>query len=191
MALLPVSKRREYFEYCGLGNYCRANILKMQKMYMLRKSDWDGVYGKDSDALLRHLRNVKKYASKNFVPEEFRCGCGGKYCCGYPTRMKAKELKHIQTIRTHYGRPMTITSGLRCDKYNAEVGGVPDSRHKTGYAVDFYIRGLTDTLDGRKRVIKYAKKLVNHHYSYCDGYNSYGKSVTCKSMGNAVHTDTK
>lgn len=194
MALLTVEKRKEYFEYCGLGKYTKANILKMQKKYFLRPSDWDGIYGKDSDALLRHLRNVKKYAGKNFTPQEFRCGCNGRFCCGYPTRMKAKELKNIQSIRTHFGKPMIITSGLRCDRYNAEVGGIQDSRHKTGYAADFVIKGLTDTLAGRKKVIKYAKKLANHHYSYCNGYYSYTNkagTISSPAMGNAVHTDTK
>lgn len=195
MALLSLEKRKEYFKYCGLGVYNEANILKMQKKYLMREEDWDGIYGKDTDSLLRHLRNCKKYASKNFTPQEFRCGCNGRYCCGYPTRMKAKELAHIQTIRTHYGKPMVITSGLRCDRYNAEVGGVPDSRHKAGYAVDFYIAGLTDNLAGRKKVIKYARKLKNHHYSYGDGVYAYStgpiRSKSAPSMGNAVHTDTK
>lgn len=195
MALLSVAKRKEYFEYLGLGKYNKNNILRLQKKYLLRPSDWDGIYGKNTDALLRHLRNCKKYASKNFKPEEFRCGCNGRFCCGYPTRMKVKELKNIQAIRTHYGKPMIITSGLRCDRYNAEVGGIQDSKHKTGYAVDFCIAGLTDELAGRKKVIKYARKLKNHHYSYCNGYYSYsnGKagSISAPLMGNAVHTDTK
>lgn len=194
MALLSLEKRKEYFEYLGLGKYNKSNILKMQKKYLLRPSDWDGIYGKDTDSLLRHLRNCKKYASKNFKPEEFRCGCNGRFCCGYPTRMKAKELAHIQAIRTHFGKPMIITSGLRCERYNSEVGGIQDSRHKTGYAVDFVVKGLTDTLAGRKKVIKYAMKLKNHHYSYGNGCKtSDNKIVTiyAPTMGNAVHTDTK
>lgn len=196
MALLTLEKRKEYFKYLGLGDYNKSNILKMQKKYMLRKEDCDGIYGKDTDSLLRHLRNVKKYCNpKNFKPEEFRCGCNGKYCCGYPTRMKAKELAHLQKIRTHFGRPMIITSGLRCDKYNAEVNGIRSSRHKAGYAADFYIAGLTDTLSGRKKVIRYARKLKNHNYSYCNGVYAYSTGVLHKksapAMGNAVHTDTK
>ncbi len=191
MALLSLEKRKEYFEYCGLGKYSKTNILKAQKKYMLRKKDWDGIYGKDTDALLRHLRNVKKYC-KNFAPEEFRCGCNGRYCCGYPTRMKAKELSHIQQIRTHFGKPMVITSGLRCEEYNAKLSGSSSkSRHKSGYAVDFYMAGVTDSLSGRKKVIKYARKLKNHNYSYGNGYNSNGVAVSAPNMGNAVHTDTK
>ena len=191
MALLTVAKRKEYFLYLGLGKYNKANILKMQKKYMLRKSDWDGSYGPNTDALLRHLRNVKKYAP-SFKPTEFRCGCKGKYCSGYPTRMKAKELKHIQTIRNHYDKPMIITSALRCKKYNDLLrGSSSDSRHMKGYAVDFYIAGVTDTLANRKRTIKYIKKLKNHHYTYGNGINSNGYAVYAPNMGNAMHTDTK
>lgn len=191
MALLTVAKRKEYFLYLGLGKYNKANILKMQKKYMLRKSDWDGLYGPNTDALLRHLRNVKKYAP-SFKPTEFRCGCKGKYCSGYPTRMKVKELKHIQTIRNHYDKPMIITSALRCKKYNDLLrGSSTDSRHMKGYAVDFYMAGVTDTLAHRKKTIKYIKKLKNHHYTYGNGINSNGYAVYAPNMGNAMHTDTK
>ena len=190
MALLKVSIRKKWMKYVGY-EYTKAGILKMQKDYMLRKSDWDGSYGPNTDRLLRHLHHVKMYAP-NFKPEEFRCGCGGKFCSGYPTRMKVKELKHIQAIRDHYGKPMTITSGLRCRKYNATLGGSsPTSRHLHGYAVDFYIPGVTDSLAARKRAIKYIKKLKNHHYTYGNGINSAGDAVNAPNMGNAMHTDTK
>ncbi|MDL2299046.1 D-Ala-D-Ala carboxypeptidase family metallohydrolase, partial [Synergistaceae bacterium OttesenSCG-928-D05] len=32
-----------------------------------------------------------------------------------------------------------ITSGYRCEKHNAEVGGVPRSKHREGHAVDVKI----------------------------------------------------
>lgn len=189
MALLTVSTRKKYFRELGLGDYNKNNILKMQKKYLLRPSDWDGIYGKNSDALLRHLKNCQ--CAPDFAPKEFVCGCGGKYCTGYPTRMKVKELKHLQKIRDHFGRPVEVTSGLRCNKYNKAVGGIETSRHKSGYAADIYIKGLTDSLEGRKRVIEYAKTLKNHNYSYCNGYNSSGEKISWPDMGNAVHTDTK
>lgn len=194
MALLSVEKRKEYFKYLGLGAYSKKNILKMQKKYMLRKSDWDGCYGPDTDALLRHLRNVKKHAP-SFRPEEFRCGCNGRYCSGYPTRMKVRELKHLQTIRDHYKRPMEITSGLRCKKYNDELrGSSTQSYHMHGFAADFYMEGVTDTLAHRKKAIRYIRKLKNHHYTYGDGVYTWGnsgaiKSIAAPNMGNALHTD--
>ena len=167
----------------------------MQKRYMLRKSDWDGVYGPNTDALLRHLRNVKKYAP-SFKPEEFRCGCGGRYCSGYPTRMKVVELKHLQRIRDHYKRPMIVTCGLRCKRFNSTLrGSSPQSYHLRGYACDFYIKGVTDTLANRKKAIKWIRKQPYQHYTYGDGiYAWYSKGssgyISAPNMGNAMHTDT-
>lgn len=197
MALLSEAKRKELFKELGLGEYNKANILKLQKKYLLRKSEWDGVYGNNTDNLLRHLKAVKD-CCKNFAPEEFRCGCGGRHCSGYPTWMKPVELKNIQSIRTHYGKSMIVTCGLRCTKYNREVGGITKSEHLYGLAVDYYIAGVTDTLANRKKSIQWISRLPNHAYTYGDGLyvsTTDGTIKTgCKSapgMGNALHTDSK
>lgn len=189
--MLTIKEREEYFRYLGLGSYCRANILKFQKIaFPTLKEEQDGKYGNKTDTALRHWRNVKKYAP-NFRPEEFKCGCRCRYCTGYPARMKKIQLQHIQKIRDHYGKPMTVTSGLRCRKFNSELGGSSaSSKHMTGYATDFYIPRVTDTLASRKKAIKYIRKLARHHYSYGDGYNSNGVAVHAPNMGNALHTDT-
>ena len=54
---------------------------------------------------------------------------------------------------------------------------------------------LGDNLSGRKKVIKYARKLKNHNYSYCNGVYAYSigrlHKKSAPAMGNAVHTDTK
>lgn len=189
MALLTTEQRKARFKYLGLGEYNKANIARFQKKY-LRKKDVDGVYGTDTDRALRHVYNVKKY-TKNFSPEEFKCECGGKYCCGYPSWMKKVELENLQSIRDHYGKPMTITCGLRCKGYNKKLrGSITNSKHLTGYATDFYMKGVTDTLANRKAAIKYIKKLPNHNYTYGNGINSNGVKVSAGYMGNALHTDT-
>lgn len=189
MALLTLAERKARFKYLGLGEYNTANIKKFQKKY-LRSKDVDGVYGINTDRLLRHVYNVKK-VTKNFSPEEFKCECGGKYCTGYPSYMKQVELKNLQTIRNHFGKPMTITCGLRCKTYNNKLrGSINNSKHLTGYAADFYIKGVTDTLANRKAAIKYIKTLPNHNYTYGNGYNSNGVKVSAGYMGNALHTDT-
>lgn len=186
MSLLTKAKRVEYFEALGLGSYNKKNILKMQQRYFSDPKEWDGRYGKKTDALLRHLYNVKKNC-KNFTPEEFKCPCGR--CTGYPTQMRAKELRHIQTIRDHYGKPMVITSALRCEYWNRECGGVNNSGHLFGRAVDFYMPGVTDTKKNRAKSIAYIKTLKHHKYSYGDGIDSYDKFVYKPSMGNALHTE--
>ncbi len=189
--LLKKSTRIKYFKELGLGEYNKENILKLQKKYFTDKKEHDGKYGKKTDILLRHVRNVKHYC-KNFKPEEFRCGCGGRYCTGYPTYLKAKECKHIQAIRDLYKTPMQITSGLRCRSFNTRLSGSSqNSRHVTGKAVDFYMPGKTDSLNGRVKIIKVIKQLPNHNWSYCNGYCSKGYSVHAPNMGNAVHTDVR
>lgn len=42
----------------------------------------------------------------------------------------------LQPIRTKYGKPITITSGFRCEKLNKAVGGVKTSQHLKGEAAD-------------------------------------------------------
>ena len=191
MALLSEKERKEYFEYLGLGEYNEANIKALQKKYMSRKSDVDGKYGQNTDNLLRTLYNTKAY-TKNFKVEEFKCECNGKYCCGFPDYMKPAELKMIQAIRDHWGKPVTITCGLRCAQYNKSLNGsIQNSLHLTGNALDYYQQGVTDTLANRKAAIKWIKQQPNHHYTYGNGINSYGASVSAKYMGNALHTDTQ
>ena len=188
MALLTIEQRKKRFERLGLGEYTEANIKKLQKKY-LRPKDVDGIYGTDTDNLLRHIYNCS-YAP-SFKPEEFKCECGGKYCTGYPTYMKKAELLNLQRIRNHYTRPMTVTCGMRCKDYNSKLNGsIQNSLHLVGRACDFYMKGVTDTLANRKKAIKWIKTLPNHHYTYGDGINSNGYKVVAPYMGNALHTDT-
>lgn len=54
-------------------------------------------------------------------------------------------LNRLNTIREQYGKPIYINSGYRCDELNALVGGVKDSKHRLGLAVD--LRWDTDLID--------------------------------------------
>lgn len=187
MALLSKEAREKRFKALGLGAYNKATILKFQKMAFTDKTQHDGVYGQKTDFALRHFYNVKKCAP-NFKPEEFKCTCG--HCTGYPSYMKQVELKHLQTIRDHYKRPMIVTSALRCQYSNSHSSGsIQNSLHLVGRACDFYMAGVTDTLANRKAAIKYIKTLPNHHYTYGNGINSNGYAVSASYMGNALHTD--
>lgn len=189
MALLTIKKRKEYFKKIGLGEYNTESIRKLQQMYFKRKMDIDGVYGFDTDTLLRHVVNCSDV--RNFSPEEFKCACGGKYCTGYPDRMRLKTLKFIQRIRDYTDRPVHITSGLRCKMQNRIDGGVANSRHLTGQAVDYYIEKTTTNLSGRKLLIDIIRNWDDHDYSYCNGYDSKRIKIINPNMGNAIHTQTK
>lgn len=45
-------------------------------------------------------------------------------------------LSKLNEIREGYGKPIYITSGYRCNELNKIVGGVENSKHKKGLAVD-------------------------------------------------------
>lgn len=187
MALLTIDERKERFKALGL-EYNTTGIKTLQKKYFKKSKDRTGKYDANTDVLLRHVYNVKTY-TKNFSPQEFRCPCGK--CTGYPTFMRKVELQHLQSIRSHYGKPVNITSGLRCKSFNNSLrGSSKNSKHLTGYAADFYIKGVTDTLSGRKKLIKYVKTLPNHNWTYGNGWCSKGYKISAPNMGDAIHTDT-
>lgn len=45
-------------------------------------------------------------------------------------------MDQLDTIREGYGKPIIINSGYRCPALNKAVGGVADSYHQRGLAVD-------------------------------------------------------
>lgn len=188
MALLSVERRISLFKALGLGEYSKANIKAFQQKYFKREKDIDGIYGSDTDKLLRHVYNCSLVP--NFRPEEFRCPCGR--CTGYPTQMRQKELRHLQAIRDHFGKPMTITSGLRCPYENRRSGGVANSGHLFGRAADFHIKGVTDNVAQRVAALNWIKKLPNHKFTYgANMKDSDGLYRVAKGMGNAMHTEVK
>ena len=45
-------------------------------------------------------------------------------------------LQRLEEIRSGYNKPIIISSGYRCEELNKLVGGVDNSLHKIGLAVD-------------------------------------------------------
>ncbi len=80
---------------------------------------------------------------KYFTRDEpyIACPCGR--CGGFPVEPAEKLMRLADAVREDAGRPMVPTSTVRCDAHNAEVGGVPTSRHRLGHAMDFVIPGLS------------------------------------------------
>lgn len=75
--------------------------------------------------------------------DEFRCQCGGKYCNGFPAEPDQTLVELVDDLRHRAGRPGHRSSGLRCETWNAMQGGVGNSKHKYGKALDFFIEGLS------------------------------------------------
>ena len=74
--------------------------------------------------------------------DEYQCDCAG-YCGGWPCEMNPVLLDKIEALRCACGSPVIITSGVRCEARNDEVGGVPWSFHKRGGAADLYCPGVS------------------------------------------------
>ena len=68
---------------------------------------------------------------KHFQAKEFKCHCG----CGTKD-MRNTTLAMLEKAREIAGIPFIINSGRRCESHNKIVGGVKNSAHTRGYAVD-------------------------------------------------------
>lgn len=98
---------------------------------------------------------------KYFKREEFKCKCGGKYCNGYPAEMKEAVVRVADSARAHFGKPGRVISGLRDKTHNANEGGVSNSRHMSGKAIDLRIEGVSaDSL------LAYVQKQPGIRYAY-------------------------
>lgn len=98
---------------------------------------------------------------KYFDREEFRCKCGGKYCDGFPVEPVKTLVTLADRVREHFGEPMRVSSGVRCEVHNANVGGVSGSRHKLGTAMDFCIDDMPASV-----VLAYVHAQPEVRYAY-------------------------
>ena len=95
----------------------------------------------------------------NFRLSEFECN--GKGCCGTTTIDKA-FVKQLQEFRNYLGvrlgrtASISVTSGYRCKKHNAKVGGSSTSKHVRGLAADVMVKINGEYLSAKK-VCAYAQ----------------------------------
>lgn len=64
-----------------------------------------------------------------------------EYACGMKDNLNLLGLL-LQDIRDVIGKPVNISSGVRCPELNKKVGGTADSRHQKGLAADIQIKGM-------------------------------------------------
>lgn len=117
----------------------------------------DGIVGEQTEIRLKDAVWQNRFAKDNIVPSsgqstaktgtfwddiqyfqraEFRCQCGGKYCDGFPAEPVEETVRLADEIRRRAGVPLNVNSGVRCKQHNADVGGVSNSLHLTGQAID-------------------------------------------------------
>lgn len=137
--------------------------------------DADGIFGPATEARIREVIGSGETLApegtpdsgvfwseiKHFTREEFRCKCGGKYCDGFPAEPREKLIRAADRVRDHFGNPATVSSGVRCQAHNEAVGGVKNSRHLSGKAMDFCVAGFSAAM-----VLDYVKQQKDIRYAY-------------------------
>ena len=121
----------------------------------------------------RFKKGVSTQLSANFRSTEF--DCHGVGCCN-ETLVDMQLVEYLQKIRDHFGKPIIISSGYRCERHNRSVGGATASKHKAGMAADIMIAGVSPS-----EVAKYAESI---------GVKGIGLYETAKD-GYFVHIDTR
>lgn len=81
--------------------------------------------------------------SKNFKVKEFASKDGSD-----EVLIDSRLVDYLQMIRSHFNKPLTISSGYRTAAYNASVGGTKTSYHTNGQAADIQVAGVNPVIVG-------------------------------------------
>lgn len=158
---LTLKEQQTYLKKLGLytkkidgirGAGHKKAVKQFNTIFLNKESE---VYYNDTDKLLREIYesyNNSPYMVnsdwkyfKNFKSSEFYCTCRKKYCDGW-NGLRNKIPMHLlmadQYIRNHFGKAVSLTSTIRCDRRNKEVGGVKNSKHKLFRANDMGVKGI-------------------------------------------------
>lgn len=157
-----------------LGKNTRSAVQQFQRDYGLEADGTPGAQTQKTllGAVAGTAEKAKKPAPQPDAPDwwgEIRyfrrtdpyigCSCGA--CGGFPAEPREKLMRLADAVREAAGRPMVPTSTVRCPAHNAAVGGVKNSRHLLGQAMDFAIPGLTAS-----EVLAIVKKQKDVAYTY-------------------------
>ena len=97
-----------------------------------------------------------------FQRTEAGIGCPCGRCGGFPVEPSEKLMRLADKVREAAGAPMYPSSTVRCQAHNDELrGSVKNSRHVTGRAMDFRIRGW-----GADRTLALVRKQPEVRYAY-------------------------
>lgn len=155
------------------GRLSREATLSFQAGYGLEQ---DGVFGPETEKrILEVIASGEPPAEREpedapdwwqeiryFTRAEFRCPCGR--CGGFPAEPAESLVRLADRVREHFGAPALPSSGVRCQEHNKEVGGVWNSYHLAGKALDFRIAGKS-----AGEVLAFVKTLPVHYAYAIDG----------------------
>jgi len=164
------------------GGISAAATEQAQKMLSIPE---DGVWGPQTDTAIReYIFSGEDLLQDDLIPtgdwwdgirywtrEEFRCRCGEyhtPYCNGFPVEPDRTLVELVDDIRHELGVRCIRSSGIRCEQHNADEGGVSNSRHRSGKALDFMAVGKT-----AQEVLAVAQKDKRCRYAYIIGNGPY------------------
>lgn len=79
-------------------------------------------------------KDKKGILSPKLTLSEYKCKCRSKLCTR--TFVNPRTVRAFQLTRNIYGCPIAVTSAFRCQTHNKKVGGLANSMHLTGSAID-------------------------------------------------------
>ena len=163
----------EYLGYYGPdgsnvdGIWGRASRMATEKFQTDYGLIADGIFGPLTEEKILEVVHTGQQPGINwdtvrfFGRAEFMCNCGGKYCGGFPVEPVPMLAKTADRVRRHFGKAAIVSSGVRCKQHNKNVGGVANSKHMTGRAMDFRISGKKAA-----EVLEYVQSLPEVRYAY-------------------------
>ena len=103
--------------------------------------------------------------TQNFCEYEFICHCGKcAHSVPHANIVNERLITALQQARNKLNAPIYITSGRRCKKHNAKIGGVPNSYHTQGLAADVKADDMQKLFDALKSV---------KTFTYIEAHDSY------------------
>ena len=104
--------------------------------------------------------NCQAKLSEHFVLGEFTRSNSHPKVYNIPTHEAIANLKRVcvwlEVLRARAGGPIRINSGYRSPQLNRKIGGVKNSNHLTGCAVDIRVTGMEQAKQYAEILRKYA-----------------------------------
>ena len=156
------------------GEGSQRATIDFQRSYMAQE-DVDGIFGAETEKRILEViaTGEKPAVAENattapadwwkdiryFTRAEFRCPCGK--CGGFPVEPEKTLVRLADQVRDHFGAPVMVSSGVRCQAHNDELpGSAKNSYHVKGKAMDFCVQDVSGA-----ELLAYVKTLPIH-YAY-------------------------
>lgn len=153
---------------CDLAGQVVTSSRKVQHLvlvYLKKNDELEPEGGKPMVEINAYSKKKdgSKKLSTNFTVKEFACKNGEDTVLVAPRLVMV-----LQSIRSHFGKAVTINSAYRTPEYNRSkaVGGVDGSQHCYGTAADIVVKGVTPA-----KVAAYARSIMPDW----GGVGTYGK----------------